>query len=62
MMCNSTVAIVLADILEVTGFAALIIGFFSAMTGLGTQNKWSAAVFLFGVVVLVVGFRLPGFC
>jgi hypothetical protein len=62
MMCSSTAATVLADTLEVLGFTALIIGFFSALTKRGTQSKWSAAVFLIGVVAIVVGYRLPGFC
>ena len=61
-MCHSSIATIVADLLEIFGVLALIVGFFSGMTNLGTQNQWSAGVFLLGIVALVVGTRLSSLC
>lgn len=60
-MCTSAVT-VLADFLDTAGLVAMIFGFFSGITKLGFQSKWSGGVFLMGVISFIVGSRLGSLC
>ena len=60
-MCSSAI-IILADLLEVFGIGAIIIGFFNSVTQSNMESKWGAEVFLLGVVAFVVGSRISGLC
>lgn len=61
-MCNSMVVMALADLFEVLGIIAMIVGFFSYMTEPRRPNKWSAGVFLLGIIAFIVGTRILGAC
>lgn len=61
-MCSSGAIAVLAICLQILGVIAIVTGFFGSLAKWEKPNGVGAGIFVVGVVALVVGTRMSGYC